>query len=168
VPVLPTPVPVITPQGNTALVSSPGLAYQWYVNGEAIPSALGGNQQIIQPTVTGTYYVEVQYNTGCSNLSEGYYFSLSTDVDEVDISQEVMAFPNPTNGQLTVRMDNELRGKFMLRLTNTLGQEIMRTEVSKQENTLDTPLQLESLPSGWYLVEVRGDRYFAVKKVMKQ
>lgn len=167
IPVLSTPVPVIT-QINNTLVASAGVWYQWYVNGVVIPAAQGGNQSIIQPIAAGTYYVEVQYNNGCSNVSDGYPYNPVSGVAPIDISQQVVAFPNPTNSDVTVRMENDLIGAFQLRLINAFGQEVTREKIVKQATTVDTSLQMNALPSGWYMVEIQGDQYFAVKKIIKQ
>lgn len=167
VPVLSTPIPVIT-QINNTLVASAGVWYQWYVNGVAIPAAQGGNQSIIQPIAAGTYYVEVQYNTGCSNVSDGFQFNPASGIEVIDISGQVIAFPNPTNDQVTVRIDNELIGHFRLRLVNALGQEMYRTNLYKQTGASDTSIAMKTLPSGWYMVEIQGEEYFAAKKILKQ
>ncbi|MBK8705288.1 MAG: T9SS type A sorting domain-containing protein [Saprospiraceae bacterium] len=78
------------------------------------------------------------------------------------------AFPNPTTGDITVRMDNDLQGNLVLQLTNYLGQEVLRQEASKQGNQWELPLQLADLPTGCYQLTITNDVYSAVKKIVKR
>lgn len=164
---LPAPQPTITQQGHT-LIASTGLAYQWYFNGQPISAAAGGNQQVLQAQNTGIYNVEVLYASGCAVISEDYGFDINTSVDPVDISRSVIAYPNPTTGNLSVRIDNEVMGDFSLRLTNALGQEIMRRQVQKQDQVMEFPMELGTLPYGYYQLEISNTAYYAVKKIVKQ
>ncbi|MBN2728154.1 MAG: PKD domain-containing protein, partial [Bacteroidales bacterium] len=67
--VLSNPVPLISTSGPTTLcnadtlilTSSPGLSYNWLPGSES--------SQAIEVTASGTYYVEVSYANGCTNIS---------------------------------------------------------------------------------------------------
>ncbi len=51
----------------SATFSVPGLSYQWYRDGLAIPGATGG---IYKPTQAGRYHVKITDAFGCSGLSD--------------------------------------------------------------------------------------------------
>ncbi len=89
------PTATITASGSTTtcagggffLTSSAGNSYQWYLNGVAIPGAIG---QTYFPTASGTYTVEITYASGCVVTSAG------VPVTIVTISATTIAANGPT------------------------------------------------------------------------
>lgn len=104
---------------------------------------------IINPTILTTYTVLGTDSSGCKSS-----FSISQDVSEcIGISEfgkseqiDIIVYPNPSNGRLTIKASNELS----LNLTNILGQDVIEIKLSKDENFQNT---IDNLSMGIYILD---------------
>ena len=94
-------VPIIQLDGDL-LVTSPGIAFQWYFNGQPISGAT--SQQHI-PIESGSYEVEVVDYLGCSAFSSALEVVLD-GVDEKTFSG-INWSPNPAKHVLTIRAESK-------------------------------------------------------------
>jgi hypothetical protein len=86
--------------------------------------------------------------------------STMVDIEEHSSKQNIIAYPNPTNGNLTIQFDNKQK-KITVRLISITGQTI-------QSNTYHNIMRLNmriNQPNGLYLVEVINDSKY--KKVIR-
>ncbi|REJ85264.1 MAG: T9SS C-terminal target domain-containing protein [Bacteroidetes bacterium] len=90
------PLPVIsfiTPD----LVSTSAYSYQWFIDQTIIS---GANAQSYQPTVNGTYTVQVWDSNGCTAVSDPYVFIIGgtslTDINPISV------YPNPANTSVII------------------------------------------------------------------
>jgi hypothetical protein len=89
------PIPVIT-QNGTTLISSSGVAYQWWINGHIINGAIAQTITMLYP---GNYQVQIWDSYGCSSFSDTIYWS---GLDEQIKEKSLNIYPNPANGQITI------------------------------------------------------------------
>ncbi len=80
---------------------------------------------------------------------------------------EVIAFPNPTQGELTVHVVGPSEEPISLSLTNALGQEIL-TKNLKLEGVLEHSLDMSRLAVGVYMLEVKSAKETRTVKVVKE
>lgn len=77
-------------------------------------------------------------------------------------------FPNPTSGQLQLRIQNDLIGTIDLQLKNLLGQVMQNTIVLNKETTQAIfDLDVSRLPAGQYLLELRHNNEVGAMKFEK-
>lgn len=82
------------------LVSTSGVTYQWYVDGNLIPSA---TSQTFTPTQNGIYVVRVTDSNGCVYVySAGYNYGLVMGIKENQIAKNTSVYPNPSSGVVTI------------------------------------------------------------------
>ncbi|MEL6135238.1 MAG: hypothetical protein AAFR59_17915, partial [Bacteroidota bacterium] len=87
----------IDQNGSDLTVQPAGASYQWFVDGNAIPSETG---QSITPSISGDYTVEVTFASGCSRTSAAFPF---VPVNLETQARKVLAiYPNPTDHLLIV------------------------------------------------------------------
>lgn len=136
----PLPVPAIAQVGDDLVVVE-GYAYQWYLDGVAIPGATG---HLHTPGSNGVYTVEL-LNGSCSILSAPF-FLLSTGMPPREASG-LRVFPTPTPGLLTVEVPN---GTFAgeLRLVDARGRTVLERTLRDRTITLD----LDALAPGTYVL----------------
>ncbi|NNC83621.1 MAG: hypothetical protein HKN79_08585 [Flavobacteriales bacterium] len=71
--------PSITVNADTTLTASAGNAYQWYLEGEALPLA---TFQDYAPVTTGLYTVLIHYEANCSEFAESVFVDLGTHSED--------------------------------------------------------------------------------------
>lgn len=139
----PSPSPAIT-FSDSVLLSSAPVGNQWYFNGSAIG---GATDSTYTPLLSGTYYVVVTNNFGCTGTSN------SIDVIGVGINStpgfSLAIFPNPSVDASMIYFSEIMGGE--LRIINTKGViEFSENNLSGREYKLNTSL----LTSGFYLIQI--------------
>lgn len=78
-----------------------------------------------------------------------------------DLSAAVAVFPNPSNGNFTVALGNDITGEATLSMMTLEGKVLFSTIVSGNEYQAN----VSELPAGIYLLKVRTENGQAVKKL---
>ena len=153
----PPAIPVISVSGS-ALSSTSATTYQWYLNGQPIT---GATSQTFTPTTPGIYVVRITDANGCVyQYSKGYkYSSGSTGLNEIDLSNEMTAYPNPTNGLIELKNIEKFGAEFQVRVMDQAGK------VHIQIRNAST-LNLSHLPNGIYFVQVTSGQQVAHKNIV--
>jgi hypothetical protein len=132
---------------ETPVVSSQGMElksiklpnYQWKLDGVNLP---GATQQSYTATKSGQYTVE-STNSGCKVESKPVVMVV-TSVNKGDTDDEIYVYPNPTHGELTVKLPlNSTEQHYVATLLNTNGQFVQNMLLPQGgESTvqLDVPL----------------------------
>ena len=135
--------------------------YKIYRDGELIGHATenvfidyeANDQNSYHYTVTGkTAFVE-------SNPSNIVYVDWTTDIYETSNDSNIQLYPNPTNGQVTIKAD----GLRQIRVFNVMGQEVKCLTTPEDNVTID----LSSQPKGCYFIETTTEQGCSTKKIVK-
>jgi hypothetical protein len=139
-------VPTIT-QSHDTLTSSAASTYQWYLNDTAINNAMG---RTIVITRNGNYTVQVTDSGNCYNVSAVHNVT-GLGVDNIIRGYEVQLFPNPNNGNFTLRFsDNQVHYVW---LCDVAGRSICVAEPVTGHKDFDA----SALSSGVYLLEIKDE-----------
>lgn len=134
------------------LTSTPGISYQWFVNGSIIP---GANSQNYTPTTTGQYTVEVGFANGCVGNSDDYFFGIAGIVTLDPIS--IGLYPNPTEGLLNLAITNYGANETMtISIVDQAGRIVRTIDTSVQSNI---QLDLSEIESGSYQAIIQLNDY---------
>jgi hypothetical protein len=68
----------------------------------------------------------------------------------------LVAYPNPTTGQLTVQYTSNLTGTVSLRIFSIIGEQVLLANYRVSPGTQSYTLDLSKLPSGHYIVRIAG------------
>ncbi len=153
--------PVITQNGDT-LTSSANTGNQWYLDGVIIPGATGKQHIAVY---TGYYTVVVTLN-GCSSAISNSILVLPVSLSGVVINHSLDIYPNPGNGQFTVKAESARAEEFSIEITNSLGVLLWKREKVLINGTYSTNIDLKGSPSGVYTVALRSKNSRIVKKVV--
>ena len=148
------PQPGITVSGDS-LISSSTINNQWFFYGAPIAGATG---QVFNPTLDGSYQVQVVDENGCpSPLSEPYeYFTLSAGSVLPDEQWSVV--PNPASNQL------QLWGNFDDRACSVELWSSTGNLVQRERNT--RTFSVANLPTGQYWVRLTTNQGSGLRRVV--
>ncbi|MBP7808822.1 MAG: T9SS type A sorting domain-containing protein [Bacteroidia bacterium] len=135
-------------QQSATLTASGATTYSW--NTGATTAAI-----TVSPGITTTYTVTGYNAQGCMNTSIiTQSVSLCTGVDELNSANEIIIFPNPSNGEFTVKGVN---GNF--EIINSIGQTIYISDLNDSEE-----VKITSLAQGIYYLKIKDSKVY--KKIV--
>ena len=117
-------------------------------------------QDTIEPDVNAFYRVKAFNQGGDSDYSNITGNVLATV--EPSSSNAVSVYPNPTSGLVRVDLGRQINSSGMIRIFDYTGRVYMSTQLTKRDHLLD----LASLHSGMYMIEVTIGDTKAVRKVI--
>ncbi len=101
-----------------------------------------------EPYTGKSYYRLAQYDiNGACKLSE----VISIDADN---SVAIQLYPNPVKDVLNVSVSGNIKGLIKLRVLDVTGKVLKQHEFLRSGNTLITPVSLNNLQSGLYILEI--------------
>lgn len=153
--------PTVNLNGWTLTAVETNADYQWIncnVNNALI---FGKNDQSFEPSVDGSYSVMITKN-GCMETSSCTNVT-GVSISEVKFNSTVTAYPNPTEGLITVEL-GQVYEDITVRIMTTTGQ-LVRSQEFATTDKFELAIQEQA---GLYIVEIQtktGER--AILKVTK-
>ncbi len=151
---------------DTLTAQLSGVTYQWF-NCVSSANISGATSQSFVATTTGHFAVWVTDGFNCSMLSACVFVDvLGVGSWMVDGVLELMVYPNPTEGQLTVSLVNgEWSIVNEIIITDALGVTVVKLKQTKPR----AQINIKSFTAGIYFVKVRmKDGSVTVRKFIKQ
>ncbi|MEJ6600126.1 MAG: S8 family serine peptidase [Crocinitomicaceae bacterium] len=145
--------PSISWGGGTALISSNGYSYQWYLNGEALIGETGQNHISAPPY--GSYEVEVISAEGCTAFSDPLV--TYAGINEL-ANHGIKVYPNPTESSFKIESNDEIIDINILDLT---GKSI------SIDNFKNNNIDLAPLTTGTYFLSIRTVKGTSTIKIVK-
>lgn len=94
----------------------------------------------------------------CNNLASKMV--KPTEEEVVELSDEIVVFPNPSNGVFNVVLDNS-DAAYSVEILSFSGQKVF-----EKLNTTDTIISVNHLSSGIYILKITNDSKTVVKKIV--
>lgn len=152
--------------GETAtLEANGGATYLWFL---APSPGAPANRRYIKPTSTGVYDVIGTDVNGCMMVaSVTQSVALCTGIEENQKAEELLMYPNPATGEVTLAFYNESPGAT-ISITDIQGKQVYHS-VEKNANGYYTKhLTLSELTPGLYLVKLETEQGMQVRKLIIQ
>ncbi len=148
-------------QNGDTLIAYGATNYQWYLNGVVIN---GATENFYIAVVPGNYTVLLTDSNGCQAISTSL---LVTSIENTD-TDIISIYPNPFNSEVLITMSGLYMSNPTITITDIAGQTVYQQTNNDMVNMQSQTLELNYLPSGFYLVAVscRGNNY--VQKLIKQ
>ena len=155
--------PEITLNGPDQLAATAGFAaYQWLLEGTPVAGAVN---QTLQPGESGNYTVVVVNDSGCTAVSESFFFEVLA-VGEINGLRRFVLRPNPFNQLLHLEMEAERKIELILRILNIQGQTVFE-EPALLNGKLVKTIELANLASGLYFFSVKSEQGSLVQQIVK-
>lgn len=150
----------VTQNGIILTSNAIGVTYQWLDCDNGFRVLTGETNQSITTTKNGRFAVMVSQN-GCSDTSICYAIN-SVGIIENSFGHDVLLYPNPTDGKLTIVLGEEY-GEIMVIISSSKGQ-VIRTLNYKNISELELNV-IET--KGIYFITLISKNQKAIMKVIK-
>ncbi|MBN2681746.1 MAG: fibronectin type III domain-containing protein [Bacteroidales bacterium] len=128
--------------------------------------SITGTTAIFPASAYGWYYVDVTDVNGCTATDSVLIdFPVTTELP-INIS-ELEVYPNPSNGEFTLKMGMENSKDVNISIINTLGQEIWTKDYSNI-NTINENIALKNVSDGIYKIQIKTPDDLFTKKIVIQ
>lgn len=96
-------------------------------------------------------------------------FSVATSIPEpvVDVSQELLLFPNPVSDVLTVQLAKTEPGNYQLVIFDLNGKRVFQQLVHSDELQAGKAISASLLPAGLYFCRISSEGFFINSKFIK-
>jgi hypothetical protein len=154
------PPPVITVGDNNVLNASPGLTYQWFLNGVLL---VGIDTRIIVAAQSGDYTVQVGDLSGCISLSAPITIYVSpTSITNGFKNTAIRCYPNPFETSFTLDIESSLL-PLTAYVYDINGILLLKTEI----NSITENIPLDHLSSGSYVLMLSSASHRTYYKLLK-
>ncbi|HZY82328.1 MAG TPA: T9SS type A sorting domain-containing protein [Cyclobacteriaceae bacterium] len=151
--------PVITVVPNT-LQSTPAIAYQWFLDGNAIT---GATAQSYIMAKNGAYKVRTSDNGGCFSFSDEVV-NVYVGLDDESVDEQISIFPNPVVNEMRLEIAGDLVGKGVnYSVIDELGHPVVGTQPAERINKIN----LSGRSSGLYMLRLSLNGETIVRRIIK-
>ena len=119
------------------------------------------NDAVWQVVFTG-FNSDGTYEFEKKQLMEG-----TTSVKETAVSRVLRVFPNPANDQVQVALDLDQPQRIEFNLFSLQGQ-LVHQQIERIGGFTSTPINLNSVPTGIYLLTIEGEDFTTTQRIVKQ
>lgn len=137
-----------------------------------VANNLGANTTIyISPNlVTGTtYYYRVRAinGLGFSDYSNVLTVPFGVGINTKSAFAELVVYPNPTENDFTVRINDAYRGQTNINVYDELGRLVFSQTVNKLEESLIANVDLSKYSNGVYMLQITSDEKSSSQRIVK-
>ena len=120
-------------------------------------------------TVAGSYTVclATETNQGCRDTICQTVEVLGISIDENILEENIQIYPNPTSGQVFIKLNSLLHEEGSFRVFNLLGEQVFGLPWQQLSQPV-YELNLNDLSSGIYLVEIQIGSAKLVKRILRE
>jgi len=142
-------VPVIEKKWNSVIIcyniNNVFSSWQWY-RGTELVSTETTKAYYNTNKIAGSYKVLTTDKGGCKNYSNS--------IDIVAGAKSLSVYPNPADGNITVSLTDESRGKTLVEIFNSSGLKVIELQTDKSDDNLIRELNINKLDQGTYTIKV--------------
>ncbi|WP_394759418.1 N-acetylmuramoyl-L-alanine amidase [Flavobacterium sp.] len=176
----------------TWTTSAGATAYDIYRNGNLYASDVTGNQflntYLITAGLTYTFSMVAKNSVGTMANSNGtrtvtaiscLLAGTNTPVTAISkndelisnnifVKNEISVYPNPTEGEFFLNIDNVLNKALDITIFSLTGQSVYTKNFNSSEEVINQGININHLPSGIYLIKISVDGKEYNKKIIKK
>jgi len=143
--------PNLSESMGTLTTNQQFISYQWFLNGSPL-----SNDSIIVPISNGEYYVEVEFNGGCKQVSDTLIYD-KVSLNQLE-EQAIIIYPNPSSDKIFISNSfSELKEVLIRDLS---GRIVLKTMLQSKNHIIE----IDSLSKGTYSLEIGRFKSQFIKK----
>lgn len=150
--------------GDSLWVEPPGNDYQWFLNNDPIPGAVGESYMAVS---SGNYTVQYIGDNGCPAETYILEFTASgVGIDENSILSYLDIYPNPGQGSFVIDGGLPLSTDVVVSFTDMVGRVVAQEIRFGGVDTFKANVDLTNLANGVYFVNVQvGNRQASIRYI---
>jgi len=153
------PAPVISQNGNDlTVVLQPGQSVEWMLNGNVV-----GTSSTITMTESGQYTAIVTNEFGCSSSTSGNFEQDTTGVEENEISNELVIYPNPSKGIVNLKITG-FESEVRLTVVDAIGRVVVASKFVEDNSKIN----LSQFETGIYTFIFSTENTQFIRKVTRK
>ena len=124
----------------------------------------------LDSTVTYYWRVNATSSSDVSGWSEVWSFLVGAiGIDDPVLNEKnIEIFPNPADGPIYIKMNNDRQTNIKIKIIDLLGQEVYGGDINCQEGVTTTQIDTDFLSNGIYMIQLKnGTSSFTRKLVIK-
>ncbi|GEM_PF-6873196 len=148
--------------------SSGATAYSWNFGDGTATTTPGAADTILHTySLAGTFDVQLFTTNSCGSDTLSQQINVSgVSVEEVDAVRNLQLYPNPSNGTVNIRFEQETALSVQLTLRDMRGRIVFEKQIKPTGANHQEVLQLDHLAKGVYNLEISNDQGRNFKKVV--
>ncbi|MEQ9426711.1 MAG: FG-GAP-like repeat-containing protein [Cyclobacteriaceae bacterium] len=99
-------------------------------------------------------------------VAEDEEFVPVTSVGRIDVSEQIKVYPNPTSNMLTIELENDYTGQFLIKILSSKGQLIKLIKAKKRTSMFNATIDINNLEVGTYLIRLSFGKTEITKRVI--
>jgi len=139
-----------------------GVSYKWIFNNDTIPNIASSS---FKPTRSGLYKAFVQYPDYPSESKEFNY--TMTNTDEVQPPASILLYPDPADDLIYYEISDKPGGTgdvYHIAIIDNIGKIVFSAD--RKDPMHKGSIITESLPSGFYAIQIRSQNFLVTKKFL--
>lgn len=124
--------------------------------------------QDVNVTIGATYFYKVcavKCNLStCSNATS----QVVTALENSSLSRSIQVYPNPSTDKLNLTWENLNLNQFDVQIFDVYGRELNNIDLKNQTQVGRVEMDIKTLPKGIYILQIKTEQGFAVKRIVKQ
>jgi hypothetical protein len=168
-------------KSNTAIAYSlapvpSATSYSWSITGGASIAPSGTNATInYSSSLSNSAVIRANANNACGASQPGQLtvavnlFCRTSDEDLTDVATVLGAYPNPTSGKATVSFNATSESRYLVKVTNMLGEAVAIEIVNAIIGNNTREIDLTGLARGVYVLSVssKDDATESIRLIVK-
>ncbi len=156
--------PVVTRQGDSLVINTPGISRQWFKDDVGIDSATNPSYK---PIASGNYKVVTIDALGCQKTSAPIQYTVTSLPPEV-IAREIKlsVSPNPNKGLFNLSFEVKEKGDVSIELLNSGGQRIFNQSYPGFSGTFSKQMNVGNINDGQYILKIFHNKKTYLQKMI--
>jgi PKD repeat protein len=134
------------------------LAANWRTDTIGTLNWLAGEPSVI-------FAFEDRCGKGSSLYIDNINITEPLSVQNLSVDNSLSIYPNPSNGNFTIKFDAQYDNAYELSIFNMLGQQVLHTNLQNIAGQYEYPVNLSNNAKGIYTVMVKSNNQMTVKKI---
>jgi len=152
-----------TSWNNLVEINPSGRTWSWKTFTMQLPDT------VLVPSIEFALYYTDSDDIGYGAAIDAFYLGADlTGKDEESLDQNIMIYPNPTEGIVNVKLKGIETQKLMIEILDLSGRTLIQRDIHYFLAGTNEEISIQKLSPGQYLVRITGDEFQWIRPVTRK